>query len=74
VRNENKLNWTKFWPGVWQKLTRKRVVKVLLSKEQREILQRIALKLGLSESEVIRMALMDYAKELSVVKDKLHGR
>jgi len=50
------------------------VVKVLLSKEQREILQRIALKLGLSESEVIRMALMDYAKELSVVKDKLHGR
>jgi hypothetical protein len=74
VRNENKLNWTKFWPEVWQKLTRKRVVKVLLSKEQREILQRIALKLGLSESEVIRMALMDYAKELSVVKDKLHGR
>lgn len=50
------------------------MVKVLLSKEQREILQRIALKLGLSESEVIRMALMDYAKELSVVKDKLHGR
>ena len=43
------------------------VVKVLLSKEQRKILDEIAEKLGQSESETMRMALMDYAKELNVL-------
>lgn len=38
------------------------------------MLQKIANKLGMSESEVIRLALMDYAKELSVIKNKLHRR
>jgi len=41
-----------------------------MSKEQREIFKEIAQKLGLSESEVVRITLMDYAKELSLNKRK----
>jgi hypothetical protein len=45
---------------------------VWLSKEQREILSELARRLGASESEILRLALMDYAKELSLVKETLH--
>jgi hypothetical protein len=53
-------------------MPRKRVVKVVLSKEQREILTELARRLGTSESETLRMALMDYAKELSLMKESIH--
>ncbi len=53
-------------------MSRKCVVKVWLSKEQREILSELARRLGASESEILRLALMDYAKELSLVKETLH--
>ena len=55
-------------------MTRKCVVKVWLSVEQREILVELARRLGASESEILRLALMDYAKELSLVKETLHKR
>ena len=48
------------------------MVKVVLSKEQREILTELARRLGTSESETLRMALMDYAKELSLMKESIH--
>ena len=48
------------------------MVKVLLSKEQKEILNELARRLGTSESETLRMALMDYAKELSLMKETIH--
>jgi len=48
------------------------VVKVVLSKEQREILNELARRLGTSESETLRMALMDYVKELSLMKESIH--
>jgi hypothetical protein len=51
---------------------RKCVIKVWLSKEQREILNELARRLGTSESETLRMALMDYAKELSLMKETIH--
>ncbi len=54
------------------KVTRKCIVKVVLSKEQREILSELARRLGTSESEMLRTAFMDYAKELSMVKERLH--
>ncbi|MEM1540361.1 MAG: hypothetical protein QXJ07_03140 [Candidatus Bathyarchaeia archaeon] len=41
----------------------KHVVKVLLSPQQHEILKRISQRLGISESEALRTALMDYAKK-----------
>jgi hypothetical protein len=53
-------------------MPRKCVIKVWLSKEQREILSELARRLGTSESETLRMALMDYAKELSLMKESIH--
>ncbi|HSV49826.1 MAG TPA: hypothetical protein VLH35_05875 [Candidatus Acidoferrales bacterium] len=53
-------------------MVRKCVVKVVLSKEQREILMELSTRLGTSESESIRMALMDYVKELSLMSETLH--
>jgi hypothetical protein len=53
-------------------MPRKCVAKVWLSQEQREILNELARRLGASESEILLMALMDYAKELSLMKEKIH--
>lgn len=55
-------------------LPRKCIVKVVLSKEQRVILDELARRLGTSESETLRMALMDYAKELSLVMEIIHRK
>jgi len=55
-------------------LGKKCVVKVVLSKEQKEILDELALRLGTSESETMRMALMDYAKELDLIREKMHRK
>jgi len=50
---------------------RKCIVKVVLSKEQKEILDELARRLGASESETLRMFLMDYAKELSLMRERM---
>lgn len=55
-------------------MPRKRIVKVVLSKEQKEILEELARRLGASESETMRMALMDYAKELSLVEERIRNK
>lgn len=55
-------------------MAKKVVVKVVLSHEQREILLELASRLGTSESEAIRMALMDYVKDLSLMKEALHKK
>jgi predicted DNA-binding protein len=52
-------------------MPRKRIVKVVLSNEQKEILEELSKRLGTSESETLRMALMDYAKELSLMKERV---
>lgn len=52
-------------------MPRKHIVKVILSNEQKELLEELARRLGTSESETLRMALMDYAKELSLVKERV---
>ncbi len=54
-------------------MPRKCVVRVVMSKEQKSILDELARRLGTSESETMRTALMDYAKELSLIKEKIHG-
>ncbi|MCW4006163.1 MAG: ribbon-helix-helix protein, CopG family [Candidatus Bathyarchaeota archaeon] len=43
-----------------------------MSKEQREILGELARRLGASESEILRLAFMNYAKDLSLVKEQVH--
>ena len=55
-------------------MPKKPIVRVVLSREQREVLDRIAARLGQSESETMRMAFMEYAKELSLVTEKVHGK
>jgi predicted DNA-binding protein len=55
-------------------LVRKAVVKVVLSKEQRELLTALAARLGTSESEALRLALMDYVKEVSLMSEALHRK
>jgi predicted transcriptional regulator len=52
-------------------MPRKCIVKVVLSKEQKETLDELAARLGTSESETLRMALMDYAKELSLIRERV---
>jgi hypothetical protein len=53
-------------------MARKLIAKVVLSKEQKEILTELSRRLGTSESETIRLALMDYAKELNIMAQSLH--
>ena len=55
-------------------MPKKRIVKVVLSKEQKEILEELAKRLGTSESETMRMALMDYAKALSLLEERVRRR
>jgi ribulose bisphosphate carboxylase small subunit len=55
-------------------LAKKLVVKVVLSKQQKEILTELSTRLGTSESETVRMALMDYIKELSLMSETLHRK
>ncbi|MEM0057696.1 MAG: ribbon-helix-helix protein, CopG family [Candidatus Bathyarchaeia archaeon] len=52
-------------------MPRKRIVKVILSKEQKEMLEELSRRLGTSESETMRMALMDYAKALSLMEERI---
>ena len=53
-------------------MVRKCVVKVVLSKEQKSILVEMARRLGASESEMLRTALMDYAKDINLVAEVVH--
>jgi len=55
-------------------MVRKVVVKVVLSKEQRELLTVLATWLGTSDSEALRLALMDYVKELSLMSESMHKK
>jgi hypothetical protein len=52
-------------------MPRRCIVKVVLSKEQKEILDILARRLGISASETLRMALMDYAKELNLIRERV---
>ncbi len=49
-------------------------MRVVLSRQHREILDYICAKLGQSESETMRKAFLDYAEKLNVVSEKIHGK
>jgi len=55
-------------------VVKKTLVKVVMSKEQRELLAVLAARLGTSESEAMRLALMDYVKELSLISEALNRK
>jgi hypothetical protein len=50
------------------------VARVVLSKQQKEILKQLATRLGMSESEALRTALMDYAKELNLITQTIQAQ
>jgi len=50
----------------------KRVVKVYLSKQQMEILERICNCLGLDYSGFFEARLEEYAREISLVRERVH--
>ena len=52
----------------------RKLVKVYLTFEQKRLLEKICYSTGMDESEVLRVAFMDYAKSLSLVTEQVHGR
>jgi hypothetical protein len=54
-------------------VAKKHIVRVVLSKQQKELLDRIRFKLGQSESETMRVAFLQYAEKLNLVSEKVHG-
>jgi uncharacterized protein (DUF927 family) len=57
-----------------QKVAKKHIVRVVLSPQQKELLDWICHKLGQSESETLRIAFLEYAKSISLVTEKVHSR
>ena len=55
-------------------MARKCVVKVVLSRQQKDILLELARWLGTSESEMLRTAFMDYAKDVYLVRERMHRK
>lgn len=53
-------------------MPRKHIVKVVLSSQQHEILKRMVQRLGISESEALRTAFMEYAKALNLLTEYIH--
>ena len=45
-----------------------------LSPQHKEILDHICMRLGQSESETPRVAFLEYAKSISLITEKVHGR
>jgi hypothetical protein len=69
VRSLDKLDWA----AGWQIMPRKHIVRVVLSPQQRELLDKICHKLGQSESETMRIAFLEYAKSISLITEKVHS-
>jgi DNA-binding Xre family transcriptional regulator len=55
-------------------MAKKVIAKVVLSKQQKQILTELSTRLGISESETIRMALMDYAKEVNLINETMQRK
>jgi hypothetical protein len=55
-------------------VAKKHIVRVVLSQQQKELLDKICQKLGQSESETLRIAFLEYAKSISLVTEKVHGK
>jgi len=45
-----------------------------LEAELNVLLKRIAESLGIGESEVLRQAFMEYAKSISLITERVHGK
>jgi len=54
-------------------VSRKKIVRVVLSPQHKEILESISVKLGQSESETMRVAFLEYAKSINLITEKVHS-
>jgi hypothetical protein len=57
-----------------QGVSRKSIIRVVLSPQHKEILDVICRKLGQSESETLRVAFLQYAEKLGLTTEKVHGK
>jgi hypothetical protein len=55
-------------------VARKQIVRVVLSSQHKELLDQICETLGQSESETLRIAFLEYAKSISLITEKVHGK
>jgi hypothetical protein len=55
-------------------MKRNHTARVVLSPQHKEILDSICIKLGQSESETLRIAFLEYAKSISLITEKVHGK
>ncbi|MGC8896169.1 MAG: ribbon-helix-helix protein, CopG family [Candidatus Bathyarchaeia archaeon] len=46
---------------------------MVLSPQHKELLDKICLKLGQSESETLRIAFLQYAEKLNLLTEKIHS-
>ncbi len=53
-------------------MPRNYIARVVLSPQHKEMLERICLKLGQSESETLRIAFLEHARSISLVTEKVH--
>jgi len=49
-------------------------VKVYVSRERKKLLERICSSLGMDESAVMCQAFMEYAKSISLITERVHGK
>jgi hypothetical protein len=49
----------------------RKVVKVYIPPQQKRILQRVCACLGMAESEALRTAFLDYAKNIGIVTERI---
>ncbi|MEM1564039.1 MAG: ribbon-helix-helix protein, CopG family [Candidatus Bathyarchaeia archaeon] len=54
-------------------MARKHIVRVVLSPQHKELLDKICERLGQSESETLRIAFLQYAEKLNLVSEKVHS-
>lgn len=52
----------------------RKVIRVYLSTEQKKLLEKMCKTLGIDQSEALREAFMDYAKSISLITEKVHGK
>jgi hypothetical protein len=59
------------WKGT---LVPRKVVKVYLTPQQKNLVERICHSLGMDESELLRYAFMEFARSVGLVTEKILGK
>jgi hypothetical protein len=52
----------------------RKIVKVYLTPQQKNILEKVCYSLGMGESDVLRYSFLEFAKSISLITENVHGR